>query len=113
MFAGLIGYLAYAETTWGERWFATPYNPRIQNLRADILDRTGLTLVHTEDGEAEYVDDEGQRLAVAHVVGDEYGYAYGAQDDVFHLPLRLRQGHNRQNTGPHFRGRDGRQRRPR
>lgn len=79
MFAGLIIYLAYAETTYGERWFATPYNPRIQNLKADILDRTGLTLVHAEDGETAYVDDKGMRRAVAHVVGDEYGFSYGAQ----------------------------------
>jgi peptidoglycan glycosyltransferase len=79
MFAGLITYLAYAETTYGERWFASPYNPRIQNLKADILDRTGRTLVHTKDGETVYADDKGMRLAVAHVVGDEYGYSYGAQ----------------------------------
>lgn len=79
MFAGLIIYLAYAETTFGERWFATPYNPRIQNLKADIFDRTGLNLVHTDEGETTYVDDEGQRRAVAHVVGDEYGFSYGAQ----------------------------------
>lgn len=79
MFAGLIGYLAYAEGTYGERWFASPYNPRIQNLKADILDRTGLKLVHTEDGETTYVDDKSMRRAIAHVVGDEYGYSYGAQ----------------------------------
>jgi|AGTN01.1.fsa_nt_gi Cell division protein FtsI/penicillin-binding protein 2 len=79
MFAGLITYLAYAETTYGEHWFASPYNPRIQNLKADILDRTGLNLVHTEDGETAYVDDKGMRRAIAHVVGDEYGYSYGAQ----------------------------------
>ncbi len=79
MFAGLIIYLAYAETTYGESWFATPYNPRIQNLKADILDRTGLTLAHVDDGETEYVDDKTMRRAVAHVVGDEYGFSYGAQ----------------------------------
>lgn len=79
MFAGLIVYLAYAETTYGERWFATPYNPRIQNLKADILDRTGLTLVHTGDGKTEYVDDKGMRRSIAHVIGDEYGFSYGAQ----------------------------------
>ena len=79
MFAGLIAYLAYAEINYGQSWFATPYNPRIQNLKADILDRTGLTLVHTEDGETEYVDDTSMRNAIAHVVGDEYGYSYGAQ----------------------------------
>ncbi len=79
MFAGLITYLAYAETSFGERWFASPYNPRIQNLKADILDRTGITLVHSEDGKTEYVEDKGQRRATAHIVGDEYGYSYGAQ----------------------------------
>jgi len=79
MFAGLVAYLAYAEGAYGEQWFASPYNPRIQNLKADILDRTGLTLVHSEDGETSYVDDKSMRRAIAHVVGDEYGYAYGAQ----------------------------------
>ncbi len=79
MFAGLIVYLAYAEAAYGERWFATPYNPRIQNLKADILDRTGLTLVHSEDGDTVYVDDKGMRRATAHIVGDEYGFSYGAQ----------------------------------
>jgi peptidoglycan glycosyltransferase len=79
MFAGLIAYLAYAEGAYGERWFASPYNPRIQELKADILDRTGLTLVHTENGETRYAEDKGMRQAVAHVVGDEYGFAYGAQ----------------------------------
>ncbi len=79
MFAGLVAYLAYAETTFGERWFASPYNPRIQNLKADILDRTGRNLVHTEEGKTQYVDDKGMRRATAHIVGDEYGYSYGAQ----------------------------------
>ena len=85
MFAALIGYLSYAVSSYGERWFATAHNPRIQNLKTaidvgDIIDRSGCVLVHTErGGEREYVDDEDMRLATAHIVGDEYGYSYGAQ----------------------------------
>ena len=85
MFVGLIAYLGYAVSTYGERWFATVYNPRIQNMKTtidvgDIVDRTGRELVYTDtNGEREYVDDTGMRIAAAHIVGDEYGLSYGAQ----------------------------------
>ena len=85
MFVTLIGYLAYSVSTYGERWFATAHNPRIQNLKTtidvgDILDRSGQVLVQTDsDGNREYGDDIDMRTAVAHIVGDEYGYSYGAQ----------------------------------
>ena len=85
MFIGLVVYLGYAVSTYGERWFATVYNPRIQNMKTtidvgDIRDRTGLKLYYTDsDDEREYIDDEDIRVAVAHIVGDEYGLSYGAQ----------------------------------
>lgn len=84
MFTGLIAYLGYAVFMYGERWFVTPYNPRIQNMKTtveagDILDRAGRALLYTEDGEREYISNKDRRMAVAHIVGDSYGMTYGAQ----------------------------------
>lgn len=84
MFAVLIGYLGYVTTTYGERWFVTPYNPRIQNMKTtvnagDIYDRAGRALLYTSDGEREYQSDSGRRKAVSHIVGDSFGLTYGAQ----------------------------------
>jgi peptidoglycan glycosyltransferase len=70
---------------YGERWFVTPYNPRIQNMETtiqagDLRDRTGRTLLSIDDeGNREYLKDDNMRLSVAHIVGDSYGMTYGAQ----------------------------------
>lgn len=84
MFSGLIVYLGYVNVVFGERWFATPYNPRIQNMKTnvaagDILDRTGRKLLFTKDGKREYIGGKGLRESIAHILGDEYGLSYGAQ----------------------------------
>lgn len=84
MFSGLIVYLGYVNVVYGERWFATPYNPRIQNMKTnvaagDILDRTGRKLLFTKNGKREYIDGKGLRESIAHIIGDEYGLSYGAQ----------------------------------
>ena len=85
MFAGLVIYLGYAVVMYGERWFVTPYNPRIQNMETtvkagDIRDRTGRTLLSIDDeGNRQYLDDTEMRSSVAHIVGDSYGMTYGAQ----------------------------------
>ncbi len=84
LFSGLIIYLGYVVFMYGERWFVTPYNPRIQNMKTtidagDILDREGLPLLYTDDDEREYIDDKDIRLSVAHIIGDGYGLTYGAQ----------------------------------
>ncbi len=84
MFAGLIVYLGYVVFMYGERWFVTPYNPRIQNMKTtieagDILDRDGRRLLYTEDGERKYIDNKDRRVSVAHIIGDGYGLTYGAQ----------------------------------
>ncbi len=85
MFAGLVVYLGYAVFMYGERWFVTPYNPRIQNMETtvkagDLRDRTGRTLLSIDDeGNRVYVDDRGMRTSIAHIVGDSYGMTYGAQ----------------------------------
>jgi len=84
MFAGLAVYLTYVEFTFGERWFVTPYNPRIQQSEADVepgslLDRTGRKLLYTENDERVYLSDKSMRLAISHIIGDSYGMTYGAQ----------------------------------
>jgi peptidoglycan glycosyltransferase len=85
MFTGLIVYLGYVNVVYGERWFATPYNPRIQNMKTtvkagDILDRTGRKLLYTDgDGKRRYVKGGPLRESVAHIIGDEYGLSNGAQ----------------------------------
>lgn len=85
MFAGLIAYLWYVNAVFGERWFATPYNPRIQNMKTtvkagDIMDRTGRKLLYTgSGGKRRYIKGAPMRESIAHITGDEYGLSYGAQ----------------------------------
>jgi penicillin-binding protein A len=84
MFAGLIFYLGYVDIVYGQKWYATPYNPRIQgsesNVEAgDILDRTGQQLLYTKDGKRTYINDKSTRESIAHIIGDEYGFSNGAQ----------------------------------
>lgn len=84
MFAGLVVYLGYAITMYGERWFLTPYNPRLHNMQqtiepGDVLDRNGDKLVYMHKGSRAYIKDKKTRKAVSHIVGDSYGMTYGAQ----------------------------------
>ncbi len=85
MFAGLVVYLGYVVMMYGERWFVTPYNPRIQNIEStvkagNLLDRTGRKLLYTNDnGDRVYLDDDDRRESIAHIIGDSYGMTYGAQ----------------------------------
>lgn len=84
MFTGLVVYLGYVVMMYGERWFITPYNPRLRNIQesvdpGDVLDRTGSKLIYMSKGSRIYVKDKSTRKAVAHVVGDSYGMTYGAQ----------------------------------
>lgn len=84
LFVVLIGYLGYVTVTYGERWFVTPYNPRISNMQTniepgDILDRAGRALLYTSGEERKYIADDGRRRATAHIIGDSHGMTYGAQ----------------------------------
>lgn len=84
LFVILIGYLGYVTVTYGERWFVTPYNPRISNMQTniepgDIFDRAGRALLYTSDDERKYIADDGRRKATAHIIGDSHGMTYGAQ----------------------------------
>lgn len=84
LFLILIGYMCYSIVTYGERWFATPYNPRlqaaIQSIDAgSIYDTNGVELAWTEDGERQYNSRRDVRRAVSHVVGDSTGKTLGAE----------------------------------
>jgi len=84
MFTGLTVYLGYMVGVYGERWFVTPYNPRLNRMQAnvqpgDILDRTGKQLYYSSGGKRTYMSGSGQRRAAAHILGDSDGMTYGAQ----------------------------------
>ncbi len=83
LFSVLIIYLGYSVIIYGEKWFATPYNPRLNNAAESIdagaiMDRFGKKLAWTDNGR-KYSADKGMRLAVSHVVGDVYGKSIGAE----------------------------------
>lgn len=63
MFLLLAVYGGYSILTYGNRWFSSSRNPRVraqkENVVAgDILDRNGVTLASTSDGERVYQADE-------------------------------------------------------
>lgn len=78
LFALLALYGGYAITTYGNRWFAYSRNPRIraqkENVVAgDVVDRAGVVLATTQNGQRIYQSDEEARRAVVHLLGDEQG----------------------------------------
>ena len=78
LFALLAVYGGYAITTYGNRWFAYTRNPRIraqkENVVAgDVLDRSGIVLATTQNGQRVYQSDERARRAVVHLLGDDQG----------------------------------------
>jgi penicillin-binding protein A len=79
LFVSLMGYMGYALSRYGSRWFVNPYNPRLQNekknvIAGDILDCKGIKLASTNaDGDRVYGPDKATRKAMSHVVGDNYG----------------------------------------
>lgn len=84
LFSGMIAYLGYAVTVYGERWFASPYNQRLENANSDvikgaILDSKGVKLAWTEDNERKYISDTSTRIAISHTLGDNYGMTQGAE----------------------------------
>ncbi len=83
-FALLIGYLFYSINTFGDRWFVTPYNPRLLNVRSKvsagtIYDRKGVKMAYTQGDTRKYLNDAPWRKAVSHVVGETYGLTRGAE----------------------------------
>lgn len=78
MFLLLAVYGAYSIFTYGNRWFSFSRNPRVRTQKqtvtaGDILDRNGVTLATTVDGQRVYQEDETARRAVVHLLGDNQG----------------------------------------
>lgn len=98
MFVVLSVYLVYTLNTYGTRWFSSPYNTRLNAqknrvIAGDILDRTGKKLATTNSaGDRIYVDDSTMRRATAHVVGDNYGQTFGAENFFSKYLLGFEQG---------------------
>ena len=112
LFALLAVYGSYAVTTYGNRWFAYTRNPRIRAqkenvIAGDVLDRSGIVLATTQDGQRVYQSDEASRRAVVHLLGDDQGqvsngvetfqsnYLYGFQASLSELLSNLFDGHPR------------------
>ena len=75
LFLLLAGYGAYSISTYGNRWFSSSLNHFARNQKADvipgdILDRNGVILAMTRNGERTYHTDEAARRALVHVIGD-------------------------------------------
>lgn len=78
LFLLLAVYGAYSIFTYGNRWFSFSRNPRVRAQKetvvaGDILDRNGVTLATTVDGERVYQESEAARRAVVHLLGDSQG----------------------------------------
>jgi len=85
MFVALGSYLMYSTVTYGEKWFSTPYNPRISAANnianaGTIYDRNGVRLAWSEGDERHYSKGSDRRRAVSHIVGDVYGKSLGAEN---------------------------------
>lgn len=79
MFVTLSGYFLYAVTSYGARWFTTPYNTRLRMaksnvLAGDLIDRNDMLLVTSNaDGTRRYPTSSDVRKAISHVIGDTQG----------------------------------------
>jgi len=84
LFAATVFYLIYAVSVFGDRWFVSPYNPRIAAMRGNIqagtvLDRTGKKLAWSNGEDREYSPDSSLRKSISHIIGDPYGMTRGAE----------------------------------
>ncbi|MBE5803263.1 MAG: penicillin-binding protein 2 [Clostridiales bacterium] len=78
LFLLLAVYGGYSISTYGNRWFSFSRNPRVRAqkqtvIAGDILDRNGIVLATTVDGQRVYQQNEESRRAVVHLLGDSQG----------------------------------------
>lgn len=78
MFVVLMLYGGYTMLTNGNRWFSSAHNTRLHTQKenvtpGDILDRNGVILATTVNGERQYQSDVKARSAIAHLIGDNLG----------------------------------------
>ncbi len=76
LFALLAVYGVYSISTYGNRWFVYSHNPRVREqkqsvIAGSIIDRNGICLAATVDGQRLYQPSEEARRAVVHLLGDE------------------------------------------
>jgi len=90
LFTITIVYLGYSILNYGDEWFNTRYNPRIQSsVRAaqskdgggagKITDRNGVVLAWTEGSQRMYHEKKDIRRSMSHVIGDTKGMTIGAE----------------------------------
>jgi len=80
LFAVVAVYLLYDMAVYSNRWINSANNPRLDvlrrtNITGGIFDRNGVTLAGVSAGKRTYPDDRDLRLAIAHVIGDQYGFS--------------------------------------
>ncbi len=78
-FIGGLVFLAVSFVTQGGTWATHRVNGHLYSGGAiksagQILDRNGVVLAYTEDGDRKYSSDKTVRQATLHAVGDTYGY---------------------------------------
>lgn len=112
LFLLLAVYGGYSIFTYGNRWFSYSRNPRVRAqkenvIAGDILDRNGVILATTVDGQRTYQADEDARRAIVHLLGDSQGqvsngvetfqtsYLYGFQTSLPEMISALLSGETR------------------
>lgn len=80
LFSVLIIYLGYSVVVYGNQWYATPYNPRIQQAYKNIsggtvYDAKGIRLAWSDGTTRRYHEEVDKRRALSHIMGDPAGIA--------------------------------------
>ena len=88
----MMGYFAYSITSNSTKWLASSYNNKIAVAKhsitpGDILDRNGVVLATTKDGDRVYNGTLTARLANSHVVGDSGGAVGSGAETLFSMQL--------------------------
>ena len=88
LFVLLAGYGAYSVTVYGNRWFSSSANTFARSRKKDviagsILDRNGIVLAATAEGNRVYQPQAADRMAVVHAVGDSRGNVNNSAESFF------------------------------
>ena len=88
LFALLAVWGAYSLLTYGSRWFASSANTFMRTrkkdvIAGDILDRNGIVLATTVNGQRMYQNDLNARKATVHTVGDSGSNVNNSAESFF------------------------------